>query len=151
MPRTIVILLCNQDYQCAYCKKEITENEAVIDHFYPYVYVKHKSRFYASCIPCNKAKYTKIFDNLEEASEYIQTRRKNLPRMSKAVHAEEKTPEILHREVPMDQLEEIKPEREQIRKIDYMNLIKYRFNEVGIDGLINILMEEKLLRGTQNS
>jgi len=151
------ILLSNQDFCCIYCQKEITIDEAQIEHFHPYVYVKHKTRFYASCKECNRIKRIKIFDTVEEASEYIKIRRKNLPRVSETIYAEEKTPEILHEQVSMGKLEEIKHERKvkeiKQRKISYKasfkeeRIKKSLFNEIGLNEFINILEEEKLNRG----
>ena len=94
---------------------------------------------------------------MEEASEYIKIRRKNLPRVSETIYAEEKTPEILHEQVSMGKLEEIKHERKvkeiKQRKISYKasfkeeRIKKSLFNEIGLNEFINILEEEKLNRG----
>lgn len=104
LPNIKYILLCNQDFQCIYCSTGINQDEAQLEHFYPYSYVKHKTRFYVSCRICNQIKKNKLFDNLEEACEYIkkvksgEIRKEKLQELRNRVHSTPKVAKVsLHK------------------------------------------------------
>lgn len=120
LPPLKTILLSNQDYKCIYCRKELTYNETVIDHFEPFLYVKHRTKFFACCIRCNQVKGCKVFETIGEAREYIMCR------MQEKISTEKKAPKVLQPRVPMEKLGPKPSKKENRIKIEKLNKVKIK-------------------------
>lgn len=80
-------VLVEQSNRCLYCRNEFggfvfrgahpIQVKLVWDHFVPYCYTfnSRSTNFVAACDLCNSIKSGKVFDTIQEAQEYVQTKR----------------------------------------------------------------------------
>ena len=80
-------ILQNQNYRCIYCEKSFDgyvwrkgkgiKLKVAWDHFLPFCfsYNNHETNFLAACQICNGIKSDLVFDSIQEAQTYIQTKR----------------------------------------------------------------------------
>jgi HNH endonuclease len=66
-------ILKKQNYLCAYCDGSLAQ-EVEFDHFVPFAARKlhNASNYVASCIRCNRRKWSHSFGTIEEVREYLR-------------------------------------------------------------------------------
>lgn len=113
--------LSAQEHRCFYCQMifgayRIWGGKRVKirihwDHLVPFAYLQSNpdNNFVAACHICNGLKGSKVFQTVEEAMQYVESKRQvrehKMRRMSESIQASEETPAVLHNEVQGEPVE----------------------------------------------
>ena len=58
--------------RCAYCNSSLVNVQIHWDHFIPFSYLGHspENNWVASCGPCNRVKYSRVFSNEKDITQF---------------------------------------------------------------------------------